>query len=104
VKWLSLFDPEDGGNMFFQKLSLLSPGYMALYLRRQNSSFKENILNKSCRYELKLPLPLYAMMSAQVISPVNIEFVSNILGTLSPSSGVDMVCSFQGTWYRPLTW
>jgi hypothetical protein len=36
---LALFlDPEDGGYMFLQNISLLSVDYMALYLIRQNSS------------------------------------------------------------------
>jgi hypothetical protein len=33
-----LFYSEDGGNMFLQKINWLSPDYIALYPRRQNSS------------------------------------------------------------------
>jgi hypothetical protein len=32
------FDPEDGGDVLFQDIALLSPDYMALYSRRQNFS------------------------------------------------------------------
>jgi hypothetical protein len=33
----SFFNPEDGGNIFFQNISCLSMDYTALYLRRLNS-------------------------------------------------------------------
>jgi hypothetical protein len=32
--WHVLFDPEDGGDIFFQNICLLSMGYTALYSRR----------------------------------------------------------------------
>jgi hypothetical protein len=38
--FILFFDPDDGGDMFFQKVALLSPAYAALYPRGGNSSLK----------------------------------------------------------------
>jgi hypothetical protein len=43
----SLFRPEDGGDIFLRNVGWLSPHYMALYLKRQNSYIEEMIY---CRY------------------------------------------------------
>jgi hypothetical protein len=58
------FDPEEGGDMFLRNIGLLPTSYMALYRRRQNSSFAVHHIFRCCKsphrrriiYHMKEPM------------------------------------------------